>query len=429
METPLNRIETVQRKYSELLAEMKRTEREHIKAKKRAEQLQKEKDASRVDLIRMTTTKEKMEKLCRELQKEAKKLKDENRHLTETESRQREDLRDRLEGMVLDVQAFIDHKENPESIPANIESDELFRHKFKSFIDQYEMRELQFHSLLRTKELEVQYQMARYEQQRKAQEHEATKSRQLTTQVSTFSQTETELRNQLNIYVEKFKQVCANLQPLVDHYIDPNLQVEDTLNNSNDLFLTFRREMEEMSKKTKRLEKENHNLTRKHDLTNHNILQMAEERTKTAKDLEAMRRKNDNLERLCRGMQDQGRSQPAKNGVNGNSNDVNHRANGTSLPGSTSYHTQVEPGQEEDEDEDEGTESEYEDDDDDEEEVDGDETDYDNFDDQDEYDAHMDTIPDSVGPHFPTNDPYDDPYATPQTTAAPSQTRVNGVSS
>lgn len=82
-----------------------------------------------------------------------------------------------------------------------------FKQKFKSFIDQYELRELQFYSLLRTKELEVQYQGARYEQQRKAQEQEATKSRQLTTQVSTFSQTETELRSQLNIYVDKFKQV------------------------------------------------------------------------------------------------------------------------------------------------------------------------------------------------------------------------------
>lgn len=71
------------------------------------------------------------------------------------------------------------------------------------------MRELQFHSLLRTKELEVQYHLAKYEQQRKAQETESNKCRQLSGQVSTFSKTETELRNQLNIYVEKFKQVSA----------------------------------------------------------------------------------------------------------------------------------------------------------------------------------------------------------------------------
>ncbi len=65
----------MQRKYAELLAEMKRTEREHIKSKKRADQLQKEKDASRSELSKMTAVKEKLEKLCRELQKENKKLK------------------------------------------------------------------------------------------------------------------------------------------------------------------------------------------------------------------------------------------------------------------------------------------------------------------------------------------------------------------
>ena len=83
--------------------------------------------------------------------------------------------------------------------------------------------------------------------------------------------------------------------------------MEDTLNNSNDLFLTFRKEMEEMSKKTKRLEKENLNLTRKHDLTNRNIVEMAEERTRLLREMETLRKKNSTLESVIRGMQNQGR--------------------------------------------------------------------------------------------------------------------------
>ena len=69
------------------------------------------------------------------------------------------------------------------------------------------MREIQFHSLLRSKELEIQYHLAQQERLRKQQDAELNKSHQLTRQVSTFSQTENELRSQLNIYVEKFKQV------------------------------------------------------------------------------------------------------------------------------------------------------------------------------------------------------------------------------
>lgn len=69
------------------------------------------------------------------------------------------------------------------------------------------MRELHFQSLLRTKELEVQWNLARYEQMRKHAEQEGHRAKALHQQVSTFSQTEAELRSQLNIYVEKFKQV------------------------------------------------------------------------------------------------------------------------------------------------------------------------------------------------------------------------------
>lgn len=60
---------------------------------------------------------------------------------------------------------------------------------------------------MRTKELEVQYNLARYEKARKEAEAETARARALNAQVLTFSKTETELRSQLNIYVEKFKQV------------------------------------------------------------------------------------------------------------------------------------------------------------------------------------------------------------------------------
>ena len=62
-----------------------------------------------------------------------------------------------------------------------------------------------------------------------------------------------------------------------------------------------------MSKKTKRLEKENMNLTRKHDLTNQNILKMAEERTKTNVQMDDLQKKNAKLTSIINQMQQQGR--------------------------------------------------------------------------------------------------------------------------
>ncbi|KAL9047404.1 MAG: hypothetical protein Q9214_000018 [Letrouitia sp. 1 TL-2023] len=289
MET-LSRIEIVQKKYAELLADMKRLDRENVKSKKRADQLQKEKDQGRSELSKTVSMKEKLEKLCRELTRENKKIKEEYRKIEDSEKRSRELQGEKVGGVLWLVDEAMEQKESPENMKLNMETDEVFRHKFKSFVEQYELRELHFVSLMRTKECEVQFNLARYEQQKKETQNEQQRSRTLSGQVATFAQTEAELRSQLSIYVEKFK------------------QVEDTLNNSNDLFLTFRREMEEMSKKTKRLEKENMALSKKHESTNRNILEMAEDRTKVNKEMETLRKKNNTLESVIRRMQDQGRT-------------------------------------------------------------------------------------------------------------------------
>lgn len=71
----MDKIELLTKRSSELFANMKRLERENLKNKKRADQLQKEKDSSRTDLSKQISLKEKLEKLCRELQKENNKLK------------------------------------------------------------------------------------------------------------------------------------------------------------------------------------------------------------------------------------------------------------------------------------------------------------------------------------------------------------------
>ncbi|RMJ22097.1 hypothetical protein PHISP_07040 [Aspergillus sp. HF37] len=291
IESPMTRLETVHKKYTELLADMKKLDRDYAKSKKRADQLQKDQDKGKSELNKTVTMKDKLEKLCRELTKENKKVKDENKKLDDTEKKARLIVNERLDSLLYDIQDVMAAKGNPRSEKVDIDLDEALRTKIKTIGEKFEMRELHYKALLRSKDAEIQCLTAKYEEQRRAAENEATRCRALSSQVSTFSHTEAELRSQLNIYVEKFK------------------QVEDTLNNSNELFLTFRKEMEEMSKKTKRLEKENLTLTRKHDQTNRNILEMAEERTRNHEELEKWRRKCHHLEALCRRMQAQGRGQ------------------------------------------------------------------------------------------------------------------------
>jgi uncharacterized protein (DUF3084 family) len=150
METPLSRLEAVQKKYTELLADMKRLDRENVKSKKRADQLQKEKDQGRIELSKTVTMREKLEKICRELQRENKKLKvcyaslvmllasrvcsltpnfhmqDEHKKLEDSEKKSRESLGERIEGILWDVDEVMEQKENPESQKLNMEMDDLY---------------------------------------------------------------------------------------------------------------------------------------------------------------------------------------------------------------------------------------------------------------------------------------------------------------
>ncbi|KAL3428287.1 muscle-derived protein (neurite-outgrowth-promoting) [Phlyctema vagabunda] len=283
------KIDYLSSKATEFFREMKRTQLSYQKEKKARDQLQKEKDRNGSELSKSVTLREKLEKLCRELQRENNRLKGENKTLQDNEKENLANWDAKYQDMLWNLQDYQEEKDHPQAQIVPIEVDDLFKQRFKSLIDQYELRELHFHSLMRTKELEVQYNMARFEREKKNAESEINRSRTLNAQVLTFSKTESELRNQLNIYVEKFK------------------QVEDTLNNSNDLFLTFRKEMEEMSKKTKRLEKENLTLTRKQDLTNRNILEMAEERTQNNQERDSLVKKNEKLTNIINQMQQQGR--------------------------------------------------------------------------------------------------------------------------
>ncbi|CAG8780880.1 20625_t:CDS:2, partial [Racocetra persica] len=273
----IEKFDTIQQRYMELFQDMKRLERDYAKMKKRNEQLQKEKDAAKSDLSKTSSLKHKLENICRELQKENKRIKEESKRLAASEQQKREELSSKFENTIWEIKSKMEEDTD--------EKKKALKDKFRSFLEQYELREKHFNSVVRSKDLELQLYEAKLQQQKQLTEQETVKVNSLKSQVETFTKTEIELRKQLNIYVDKFK------------------QVEETLNKSNELFMTFRKEMEQMTKKTKKLEKENSAIKGKCDTMNKNILEMAEERTRDQKIIDDAMKKQAKLENLCRALQ------------------------------------------------------------------------------------------------------------------------------
>lgn len=71
----MQKIDHLTKRSSELLADMRRLERDNLKNKRRGDNLQKERDTSRTELGKTVGLKEKLEKLCRELQRDNNKMK------------------------------------------------------------------------------------------------------------------------------------------------------------------------------------------------------------------------------------------------------------------------------------------------------------------------------------------------------------------
>lgn len=117
--------------------------------------------------------------------------------------------------------------------------------------------------------------------------------------------------------------------------------------------------MEEMSKKTKRLEKENIQLNRRHEALNRNVLEMAQEREKNNEEVESYKLKNKKLTDIINQMQKQGRGLPS-----GSSAAEAAEVDGQYMQGENMIEADTESDYEyEDEEEDDvGSEGEYDDD-------------------------------------------------------------------
>ncbi|KAJ3029816.1 hypothetical protein HDV00_009428, partial [Rhizophlyctis rosea] len=278
-----DKAELMHTKYMELFQDYKRLERDHAKMKKKYDQANKDKDAAKADYNKLSSQKQKIETLCRELQKENKRVKEESKRLALSEQQKREELSSKFESTIWEIKSKME--EDSEEKKRRADDSELLKEKFKDFLEQYDLREKHFSKVMASKDIEIQLLKAKLEEEKKNSEGEERGTQSLKAQVASFVRTESELRKQLGVYVEKFK------------------QVEETLNKSNELFQSFRKEMEAMTKKTRKLEKENLVIKAKCEKMNRNVLDMAEEKTKTAKALDTATAGKLKLEQLCRALQ------------------------------------------------------------------------------------------------------------------------------
>jgi hypothetical protein len=89
----------------------------------------------------------------------------------------------------------------------NNDTNTITNQKVLSLIEQYQSHEQQYQSTIKSLHVKLELWKAKSEQQRQVTNGEVVKVAALRAQIASFVKTEHELRRQLQIYVDKFKQV------------------------------------------------------------------------------------------------------------------------------------------------------------------------------------------------------------------------------
>ncbi|ETE71284.1 Beta-taxilin, partial [Ophiophagus hannah] len=236
--------------------------KKYAELKKQA-QLIKEKDQLQSEHSRAILARSKLESLCRELQRHNKTLKEETLQRAREEEEKRKEITNHFQSTLNDIQAQIEQQ------------------------SERNMKELQ--QKLVDAKLEQSQEVMKEAEDRHQREKEylLNQAAEWKLQAKMLKEQETVLRAQLTLYSERFE------------------EFQKTLTKSNEVFANFKQEMDKMTKKMKKLEKDTATWKARFENCNKALLDMIEEKAMRAKEYECFVVKIQRLENLCRALQEE----------------------------------------------------------------------------------------------------------------------------
>ncbi|MEE6476166.1 hypothetical protein FKM82_011003 [Ascaphus truei] len=263
---------------------------------KRQSQLTKEKDQLQSEHSKAILARSKLESLCRELQRHNKTLKEETIQRVREDEEKRKEITNHFQSTLTDIQTQIEQQseKNTKLCQENAELAE----KLKSIVDQYEVREEHMDKVFKHRDIEQKLVDARleqaHEQMREAEEKHTREKDFLLTQAAEWKlqskmlkEQETVLQTQITLYSERFE------------------EFQKSLTKSNEVFSTFKGEMDKMSKKMRKLEKDTNTWKTRFENCNKALLDMIEEKVMRAKEYDVYTTKIERLDKLCRALQEE----------------------------------------------------------------------------------------------------------------------------
>ncbi|XP_041704193.1 beta-taxilin isoform X1 [Coregonus clupeaformis] len=294
--TPEQKLEAIIKKHAELLEEHRGDQKQLKVLQKKLLQVMKEKDQLQSEHSRAVLARSKLESLCRELQRHNKTLKEETLQRCREDDLKRKDITTHFQSTLTDIQGQIEEHSNRNTKLCQENSD--LAEKLKSLISQYDAREANLekvfkHRDLQQKLLETKLEQANMiikegeEKHKRERDHLINKAAQSQVKVQILKEQEEGMQAQLSMYSEKFD------------------QFQGTVSKSNGVYACFKQDMEKMTKRMRKLEKESIQWKSRFEGCNKALIDMLTDKTLKEKEFELFTLKTQKLEKLCRALQEE----------------------------------------------------------------------------------------------------------------------------
>eukprot|EP00918_Siedleckia_nematoides_P091291 GHVU01200544.1.p1 GENE.GHVU01200544.1~~GHVU01200544.1.p1 ORF type:complete len:554 (-),score=142.38 GHVU01200544.1:2063-3724(-) len=282
------------KKYTDLLEDHRMLQAKFKQNQRSLTTIMREKEQLHAEHGKSVLAKSKLESLCRELQRHNKLIKEESLARAREEEEKRKEVTNRFQSTINDIQQQMNdnHTKNTKLREENLD----LSTKLKSLIEQYEAREEHIQKLFAHKELEQQLVDAKFQQATLQMTEEKEKNIMEKTQILTDA---AEAHKKIQLMEAQEKQLRAQVALYTEKYEE----FQQTLQKSNEVFQSFKTEMDKMTKKIKKLEKDTSMWRSRWESSNKALIDMAEEKTKNEKEITTLLSKVQKLESLCRALQ------------------------------------------------------------------------------------------------------------------------------
>lgn len=291
LNTPEEKLAALCIKYADLMEENTKLKTAYKQTEKRVAQALTERDVIRNEMNKTMMTRSRLESLCRELQKQNKTIREDSMKRVKDAEDKRMEMTNKFQNTLSEIATVM--QQNSEKNNKLRDDNMDMSSRLKNVCEQYELREQQVVKLAKQIELETQLCDAKLAKANmeisveretilNEKNHLLKEIRQYQTRIEEMQNTEIDLRNQISLYNEKYE------------------EFQNALARSNKVFAGFKGDMELMSKKIVKQEKESASWKMRYERCQQLLDEMTNERTRMVNDLSVATRQLSTLQKLCR---------------------------------------------------------------------------------------------------------------------------------